>query len=567
MVDKKDETKDSGGRTEPNGADDAIPEDMNELFCDVDEEAPSDSLSQSKGPKKPIDVEPFRYPSKEAKKDDLNPAPTNDTSGIPDDEELYCDVDEETQNNSLSTGSVTTSPVKVAKTTSKSIKYPSKEAKIDASAPEERSKIILPQDDQDHIHKNTANTAAKSYDTLTHRMKSKMKGRRRRNRRDYGSDEESDPSESYNDVAFPRIGAVAVDSTGVVPQRPGVLTQPDPSLPMSSDDDEFTDEEMQTTTDGGDTWIDATVETAPLSRATTAAGDLELKNPIHDAFPPEENAEIEKPVDLLWYWSRFFWIMMAVLVVALGVIVTVVLVVLGKKDPTPAPTPSPTVTPIDRIKAEAFERYIGEIGNSEPQLDAYQWLTTEDEITNFSESMTQDDVDVMKTRYSLAVLYFALGGENWWSATDWLGIDVEHCQWRFVSCPEGLTGLFLENNNLQGTIPSELAYLSTLEYLILNNNKIESVKVLENNGVDSLKWLDLSYNPLNDHETVFQLTNLGEQPSKRGGVLVFVCSQPKILICTLLFRFAETLLLYNTEFSGTLPVGINQLSNLSKFVL
>ncbi len=414
MVDEKDMTKDNGGSTEPNEAEDAIPGDMNELYCDVDEETPNNSRSAT-----------------------------------------------------------TKAPKTVVTITSKSFEYPSKEAKVDASTPEEPSKTrsTLPQEDPGDIHKTTTTNSnisktITSYDTVTHRMKPKTKGqrRRRRNRRDYGSDEESDPSDSNNDelqAYHPRIGAVAVDSTGAVPQRPGVLTQQHPQ-------EQSLDDGMQTTTDGGDTWIDATVTTAPLSRATTtaaaAASDLEMNKPDHDPFPKKDTIEGEKPVDLPWYWSHFFWIMMAVLVIALGVIVTVVMVVLGKKDPTPAPTPSPTVTPIDRIKEEAFERYIGEISDdSTPQWEAFRWLTTEDEITNFSENMTQDDVDMMKTRYSLAVLYFALGGENWLSSTDWLGTDVAHCSWRFVSCPpEGYAGLFLENNNLHGTLPSELAYLSTL---------------------------------------------------------------------------------------------------------
>ncbi len=470
MVDTKDKMQDNGGNKDSNdGTDGLIPGDMSELYCDVEEETPRASLPQPKG--------------------------------IPDNEELYCDVDEETPSSSLNTGSLkkVTKTSTTKTTASTMVKRPSKEANSDGSIPKKSTKIPLQNEDRGTVEM----TNPVSYDTLTHRMKSKMNGRQR-NRRDYDSDDESEHSESNNDShqIYPSIGAVAVNSRGAIPQRPGVLS----SLPIGNFD-ESTYDGMQT--NGGDTWIDATVETAPT------VGDVEKKKTYCDVIPKDEK-EIEKPVDLPWYWSRFFWIMVAVLVVALGAIVTVVLVLVGGgEDPTPPPTPSP----IDPIKAGAFERYIGTLGsNAMPQIEAYYWLVFEDEITNFSENMSQVDIDIMKTRYNLAVFYFTLGGENWWSPINWLGGNVSHCDWRGVGCDmDGdINNLTLDDNNLQGTLPSEVVQLSTLgtllstfvfdnhfgsyflisnitlflfvapkETLILSDNRIESVKAFEN-GLDSL---------------------------------------------------------------------------------
>jgi len=130
-----------------------------------------------------------------------------------------------------------------------------------------------------------------------------------------------------------------------------------------------------------------------------------------------------------------------------------------------------------------------------------------------------------------------------------LNISIDHCDWEFVDCrvigagntvPDAafwpVTGLRIENNNLHGSLPNELVHLSKLEYLVLSGNNIESVKAF-GVGFDSLKWVKLSSNPLQNHDDLFRLTNL------------------------------ETLILSKTNFSGTLPVAIQQLSNIRELDL
>lgn len=68
-------------------------------------------------------------------------------------------------------------------------------------------------------------------------------------------------------------------------------------------------------------------------------------------------------------------------------------------------------------------------------------------------------------RYSLGALYFATGGHEWYKSDRWLS-NSSVCAWRGISCHDESTTRISEIdlylNNLKGTIPSELALLTTL---------------------------------------------------------------------------------------------------------
>eukprot|EP00957_Ditylum_brightwellii_P033178 2514093-Ditylum_brightwellii.AAC.1 len=65
--------------------------------------------------------------------------------------------------------------------------------------------------------------------------------------------------------------------------------------------------------------------------------------------------------------------------------------------------------------------------------------------------------------------FMTVGAEQWIN-------DGAHCEWRGVGCNgDGLVmGIYLNENGLRGTIPTEVGLLSTLEYLWLHGNTITS---------------------------------------------------------------------------------------------
>jgi len=78
-------------------------------------------------------------------------------------------------------------------------------------------------------------------------------------------------------------------------------------------------------------------------------------------------------------------------------------------------------------------------------------------------------------REALIALYNSTDGANWKDNTGWLGPVGTECSWAGVSCTRAdgnITSLFLQSNQLSGTIPSELGQLTQLTGLILQSNQL-----------------------------------------------------------------------------------------------
>jgi hypothetical protein len=87
----------------------------------------------------------------------------------------------------------------------------------------------------------------------------------------------------------------------------------------------------------------------------------------------------------------------------------------------------------------------------------------------------------LEQRYALMVLYYANDGEAWSSTfvQGWAESGVHECSWSYVACDsnsnsnnitELVTG---KGMKLVGSLPAEIALLSSLEHLNLFNNRLE----------------------------------------------------------------------------------------------
>ncbi len=97
---------------------------------------------------------------------------------------------------------------------------------------------------------------------------------------------------------------------------------------------------------------------------------------------------------------------------------------------------------------------------------------------------------------ALIALFNETNGPDWVESTGWLG-KSDPCTWKGVSCTSGhVTQLSLANNQLSGSIPSELGDLSGLQSLDISGNGLSGVIPAEIGNLSGLKHLVLENNSL-----------------------------------------------------------------------
>mmetsp|Transcript_19745 Transcript_19745/g.28543 ORF Transcript_19745/g.28543 Transcript_19745/m.28543 type:complete len:604 (-) Transcript_19745:47-1858(-) len=100
------------------------------------------------------------------------------------------------------------------------------------------------------------------------------------------------------------------------------------------------------------------------------------------------------------------------------------------------------------------------------------------------------------TRYALAFLFFSTQGHQWVQNENWLSSESP-CTWFGVNCStidnriDALTGIHLERNSLQGTLPDELYLLISLRTLNLKTNFINGRLPEQFYLLSNLEELDL----------------------------------------------------------------------------
>jgi len=138
------------------------------------------------------------------------------------------------------------------------------------------------------------------------------------------------------------------------------------------------------------------------------------------------------------------------------------------------------------------------------QSEAFEWLVNGD-----SAQVCPDNILDIEQRYSLAVLYFATGGDNWndcsqttnspcpSDSTRFLSA-VDVCFWFGITCSQQeITGISIDNNNLVGRLPDELSVLGQMVDIDFDGNRFISGTIPASLGtLDNLETLDLDNNIL-----------------------------------------------------------------------
>jgi Leucine-rich repeat (LRR) protein len=227
-----------------------------------------------------------------------------------------------------------------------------------------------------------------------------------------------------------------------------------------------------------------------------------------------------------------------------------------------------------------------------PQYDAFQWLASYPYLfSNFTnERIIQ--------RFALASLFYSLDGKNWSNNRDWLS-ESNECAW-FTSASSSLSpgddasacdannayvNLNLGNNSLAGSIPSEVALLTGLEYLNLRGGperRIGSTIPTVLSLLSSLQQLDLSGNRLEgtipeDIDLLLSLKQLNFESNELTGQLPSGMNQLSTLGSLNLaenrltgslassignLRLLQHLSLRNNSLTGPIPSSIGALTNI-----
>jgi len=243
--------------------------------------------------------------------------------------------------------------------------------------------------------------------------------------------------------------------------------------------------------------------------------------------------------------NRPRWQYAVVIILPLLIMVIVLPIVLQ-----PAPSPPDFEAKVRQSLIDAGvpnQAYLDRNGTS--QNNALQFLAgeLEREWVASGGRISSSSSDVLQ-KYVLAVFYFATGGEEWFfTASDsWMSSTkgvVAVCDWYNVTCndQDNITSLVLRRSGLQGHLPGEeMALLTALEELDLSDNNLEGTLFTEIGSFSDLRILVLGKNAIE-----------GTVPNELYGL-----------------RQLEILdLSSNAEINGTIPLIINKLESLSKYLL
>ena len=227
-----------------------------------------------------------------------------------------------------------------------------------------------------------------------------------------------------------------------------------------------------------------------------------------------------------------YGVMSSILVI---IIVAVILVVFigGSKTPiarvpTSSPSEFPTMTPSSSPTTGRLEEIITMLSNksgaealaniSSPQFLAATWVSDSDLL-----QLPLDSAQLLQ-RYFLATFYFAMDGDKWVQCSQkdricggdskyksWLIDKESECNWLGIECDvnEDVVEIFFQRssgNNLRGTLPLELSFLTNIKSLFLANNFISGTIPLFLEKLTKLTSLFLLGNKFNGplSENIFQ---------------------------------------------------------------
>jgi len=201
-----------------------------------------------------------------------------------------------------------------------------------------------------------------------------------------------------------------------------------------------------------------------------------------------------------------------------------------------------------------------------PQAQALTWVKSDPAFDTYYAHQIEQ-------KLALATLYYATNGSSWANSDHWLNYSVHECDWfstatfygnQTVCHEDGETykSLVLSTNLLQGSIPAEVALLSSLENLNLAGNRITgSLPEQFSTELTELRTFNVFHNKMTGSIPVGNFTKLFEMQVHSNS---FSSSIPtEIGLMTNL----KTLDWSMNQLTGVIPSSIGQLARLENLRL
>lgn len=200
----------------------------------------------------------------------------------------------------------------------------------------------------------------------------------------------------------------------------------------------------------------------------------------------------------------------------------------------------------------------GDVVSGSPQDFAYQWLKYVDDSDNCLGTMGQ--------RYGLAVFYYSTNGPSWNESDGWLSPN-DYCQWTSIRCDTdgNVLSLRLNDNGLGGSLPTEIAALTSLSQLRVFNNAIAGQVPTQLYTLPNIELLDLESNLLSGPVLLADMVHAaGTLKRFRCSDNDFVGTVDGNLLSSM--SFLEEFWFATNLITGTLPTELVLLTNLNSLI-
>ncbi|CAB9509416.1 Leucine Rich Repeat [Seminavis robusta] len=258
------------------------------------------------------------------------------------------------------------------------------------------------------------------------------------------------------------------------------------------------------------------------------------------------------------------------------------------KEQTILPTAAPTLMSLEgRIKAVLPGDTLAALEKEgSPQAKAYQWLLDD------AENLPLYTKERIQQKFVLATLYYTTSGDTWTKNTHWLNHSVHECDWfqkpdfgRKLTISKFYPGTFagflepppssacdkdgryqhlwLDSNNLVGSVPNELYMLKSLQTMSMGWNELKGSIASHIGQLTGLKGISLGNLLLTGTipSAVGLLTNLE--------IISFRANQLSGFIPSAIWRLSNLkhLALGVQKLQGTLPAEIGALTKLERLIV